>query len=208
MTRAREWALAALLAFHVLAITLPALPAPQGAMNDVTFQAESTQQLFRDAHGVLSSFGFEGDVADVEAIAWDGGIAWMDARRTALAPFQPYYEHAGTTQGWQMFTLVNRKPGRMELSVDGELVYRTNDRDHTWQIDLLEASRMRGLQAQFGWAMSKKRWGELFTFLAERAAVDFPDASRFEGCIRFTRLPEPGGEMPEGVCRWKREAVL
>ena len=115
----REWAIAGLLAFHVVAVTLPSLPAPQGAMNDVTFEAESTQQLFRDVHGVLEPLGFTGGVSRVEQIAWDGGNAWMDARTAVLAPFQPYYEHAGTVQGWQMFTLVNRKPGRVELSVDG-----------------------------------------------------------------------------------------
>ncbi len=200
---------AVLVAFHVLAVVLMALPAPSGGMRrsawkDPTVQAELTawaDRLGQD-HQVF------------EDRLWEVATAFMDLRHAVLAPFQPYYRYAGTTQSWRMFVAPHRYPARLHIDIDRgegwEPVYVARHPEHDWLGHHLDHDRMRSAVFRYAWKHYRRMFRLFSDWLAIEAARDFPEASRIR--VRYFKYKtlspaealagaEPEGHWLEGEIR-------
>ena len=116
MERLKANLLALLVAAHLLAITLQALPAPGGGMSRSTWKDPTVQAEFDAWRVRLNGWGWDGTTAQLEDQLWDFAKGFMERRDQVLTPFKPYYKHAGTTQAWRMFVAPHRYPARRRSS--------------------------------------------------------------------------------------------
>lgn len=202
---ARPWwphVRAALVAAHVLAVGVAALPAPEGGMNRAAW-ADPTVQAELDAWaGRLRSLGLPVERAALEDHLWVVGRTWTQARAALLRPLRPYYRGAGTNQSWRMFVAPHRFPARLVLSVreDGAWrdVYVERDPQRRWMGRQLDHDRFRSAIFRYSWPGYGRAWAELGQWLALRAARDFPRASHLR--LRFARQRSPSpAEVRAGV---------
>ncbi|MEZ4318079.1 MAG: hypothetical protein R3F61_11265 [Myxococcota bacterium] len=178
---------AALLAAHLLAIVLMALPSPQGGMNrsawkDPTVQGELAAWTLR-----LNAVGIGMQQPEVEELAWNLANAYEDGRGVVLAPFMPYYRYCGTWQSWRMFVAPHRFPGRLTIDVmergEWRTIYVARSADHTWRATQLDHDRMRAAIFRYGWRHYRRSYGTFGSWVAARVIEDFPDAERVR--LRF-----------------------
>ncbi|MCK6516127.1 hypothetical protein L6R46_13860 [Myxococcota bacterium] len=206
MERLKANLLALLVAAHLLAITLQALPAPGGGMSRSTWKDPTVQAEFDAWRVRLNGWGWDGTTAQLEDQLWDFAKGFMERRDQVLTPFKPYYKHAGTTQAWRMFVAPHRYPARLELDVlEGttwRLVYKERDAEATWRGRWLDHDRVRSLIFRFSWRPYRKQYEMFVRRLAKEAARDFPQATSFRA--RFfkyqTLSPEDtrAGKAPSG----------
>ena len=189
---------AVLVALHLVAISVQAFPAPVGGLSPATKEAPSVQQ----AVGLVS--GWTGVPEErVTSVAFEVVEGWLDARRVALSPFEPYYQWAGTRQSWRMMALVNRRPARLVVKVDGEVVYRTGDPTARWLAETIEASRTRGIVIKYSWKMNRKDYRRFVAWLGQRAREDFGEDVAIEACMERVALALPGEETRVLKCGWR-----
>jgi hypothetical protein len=176
--------------FHLVAVTLMALPAPEGAMDranwaDPTVQAEIAVWARR-----LSV-----PPADLEEALWRFATRYTAARDRVLAPFGPYYEWCGTEQSWRMFVAPHRHPTRLHVDVreggEWRAVFVERDREHAWLARQLCSYRFRSLTFRFGWPSYAGEYRSFADWLAHQAARDFPDADRVRVRMFRFRTPSP-----------------
>jgi hypothetical protein len=181
---------AALVTAHIVAIFACAFPSPSGGMNrsswrDPTVQAE------------IAAWGERLSVPPdvLEEHLWSLATAFMGLRKKALAPFQPYYHHAGTWQAWHMFVAPHRNPARLHIDIDRdgtwETVYISRDPQLRWRAELFDHSRGRAALFRYSWRHYRVPFRHLGEWLARKAAEDFPDASRMRTRWYRYRTPTP-----------------
>ena len=198
--RRRWWAdvRAVLVALHLVAITVQAFPAPVGGLDKATKEAPSVQEA------VALVSGWTGLSEErVTEVGFGAVRGWLEARRVVLEPFQPYYRWAGTRQSWRMMALINRRPARLVVRVDGEVVYRTGDPSARWLAETIEASRTRGIVIKYSWKMNRKDYRRFVAWLGERAREDFGDEVEIEACMERVAIALPGSETRVLKCGWK-----
>lgn len=195
---------AAFVAFHLAAITLSALPTPEGGMNRGNW-ADPTVQAELDAWA--GRFGADPDT--FEERLWTFAQAYVEGYRVLLAPFLPYEELAGTEQSWKMFVAPHKFPTRLQIGARaGEGEWRTlfeeGSLTATWRRSLLRTERLRSATFRWGWPNFAGAWSRGCTALARLAFAD--DPSLMEVRCRFwkARSASPAearsGALPEG--RW------
>lgn len=184
---------AALIALHLLAITLLALPAPGGGMSKAAWSDPTVQAEIRAWSQRLSALGYETTPKALESRLWDLATAYMAARTKVLAPFGPYYRYAGTSQPWRMFVAPHRWPERMHVDVyEGGAwrpVYVERSSEATWLRPTLDHDRFRSAIFRFAWPQNRKTYRHFGEWLAARAAVDFPTATKLR--TRFFKQRSP-----------------
>jgi hypothetical protein len=204
---------AAFVAFHLVAITLMALPAPGGGMNRGAWKDPTVQDEFAAWAGRLGAIGVRLDSAQLQDHAWTFATGFMGARERVLAPFQLYYRYCGTSQSWRMFIAPHRYPSRLWISVErGGVwapVYVERDPTHTWKGGTLDQDRFRSIIFRVGWPQYGKTHDQFADWLAAAARVDFPDATRLKVAFWKQRSPTPAearaGIEPDG--QWDRVEV-
>ena len=106
---------AILVSLHLFAVILMSIPGPAALTEDM-LQEENLQANFRDWSALAQNLGVDLEPEDIEALSFTWGRRVFDLRATALEPFRPYYKYMGTRQRWQMFGVLNRRPGRIEIA--------------------------------------------------------------------------------------------
>ncbi len=202
---------AALIAVHVLAITLAALPAPVGGMNRKAWSEPTVQEEFASWTARLNGAGLDLTQAELEDQLWTVAVVVMDVRGTVLAPFRPYYQLCGTTQPWRMFVAPHRFPSRLQVRVrEGrgpwKVVYQVRSDEHDWNRAQLDTDRVRSAVFRYGWPTYGATYQHFARWLADRAFEDFPDASQVE--IRFLdhRTPSPAEVLADAPVKFKPRA--
>src|SRR6187399_1630494 len=109
---------AVLVALHVVAITLLAMPAPGGGMNREAWAEPTVQGEFAAWTERLQGFGFDITSEQLQDGAWTFASRYMTVRDAMIAPFTPYYEASGTWQSWRMFVAPHRVPSRLEIDLE------------------------------------------------------------------------------------------
>lgn len=196
---------------HIIAVLAGAFPSPSGGMNrsawkDPTVQAEMT------AWGERLSIPPD----ELEAHLWEIATTFMAGRKQVLAPFQPYYSHAGTYQAWHMFVAPHRNPARLHIELnDGEgwqTIYISRDPALTWKAELLDHSRARAALFRYSWKHYRGTFRRLGRWLAAEAASDFPDAERMRLRWYRYRTPTPqqvrDDEIPTGRFEYAKVYTL
>jgi hypothetical protein len=189
---------ALLVALHLLAVTLMALPSVGEGMFRSAWQAPTVQEEFADWTARLNRCGIPITQRQFEDDLFDTASAYESARGEALSPFGPYYDWCGTLQSWRMFAGPQRYPSRLEIDVEEggswRPVYVKSDPKNAWLAVRLDHYRMRPFVYRLSWyryAPEFPDFDELARWVAARAAHDFPDASRVR--VRFFnyRTPSP-----------------
>ncbi len=184
-----------LVALHVLAVTLAALPSPEGGMNRGAWTDPTVQAEFAAWRGRLAALGIELSAEELEDRLWTLAQGWMAARKASLAPFAPYYRHMGTAQPWRMFVAPHTHPSRLHIELlEGEewrTLYIARDPRHRWKAELLDHDRMRSALFRYAWPGYRRSWEELGRWLADRAAEEFPAGARLRLFFTRARTPSP-----------------
>lgn len=155
LERARPWwpsLRAALIAFHLAAIVLSAIPAPAGGMNRRNWKDATVQGEFKAWGGRL---GVDPDTLEETLFGFATG--YMRARDLWLMPVDPYLEVTGTDQPWRMFVAPHRHPARFRVEAqvnaesDWELLFEERSPDARWRANFFEQERTRSVLFRYAW---------------------------------------------------------
>ena len=196
---------AAFVAFHLVAVILSAVPAPEGGMIRSAWKDPSVQIELQAWNQRLSFLHLDDEA--FEQSLWDFASAYMEAREQILLPFRPYYAAAGTRQSWRMFVAAQRFPSHLYIEVlEGStwrLVYEQDTPGATWMKEVLEHDRMRSATFRYSWRAYAAGYKKLGAWLADVAAQDFPAASALRTRWYRQRTPSPkevlAGTIPAGT---------
>jgi hypothetical protein len=177
---------AGLITAHLIAVTLMAVPAPDGGTDRSAWQDPTVQgelKAWADALGTTSPA--------LEDRLWNLTQTYMTARGDVLAPFGWYYAYCGTTQSWRMFVAPHRFPTTLHIDVrEGGTwrpVYVERDPRHRWLGRILDSYRFRSVIFRFGWPGYEGEFEAFARWVARRAAADFPDADAVR--VRLWKAP-------------------
>jgi hypothetical protein len=196
----------ALITFHVVAITMMAMPSPPpGMMSEQDRQAPIAQEEFAAWAEFFSSLGISVTAKELQDRLWHLANGYLSIRTAVLTPFQWYYTACGTRQGWRMFVAPSREPTRLFIDVQEagqwRAVFGEGLRDLAWRGGQLNQEHMRTalitlvvFEHDFHEDLEQfARW------LAARARRDFPRAQRLR--LRIHKQPTP---TPEQVREGRR----
>ncbi|MCB9777060.1 MAG: hypothetical protein H6742_00685 [Alphaproteobacteria bacterium] len=205
---------AAFVVFHVAAVLLAAMPAPDGGMKRAAWKDRTVQEEFAAWTGRLQGLGVEIEQPELEERLWTLAVAWQGGRQQLLRPFQPYYQYAGAWQSWRMFVAPHRYPGRLHIDLrrggTWETIYVARDPDRGWLGRQLDHDRMRSVIFRYAWPQYGRAWRHWCAWVAAQAATDFPDADAIRLRYWKARTPSPdearSGAEPPG--QWIRTRTL
>jgi hypothetical protein len=188
-----------LVALHLLAVTLMALPAVGEGMFRPAWKDPTVQEEFADWTARFNRCGIAVTQQQFEDGLWDTASAYESARGEALRPFGPYYDYCGTLQSWRMFAGPQRYPSRLCIDIeeggDWRSVYVKSDPEHAWLATQLDHYRMRPFIYRLSWYRHVPEFPDfdnLARWVAARAARDFPEARRVR--VRFFNFRTPSPE--------------
>jgi len=172
---------AAFVLFHVVAITLMAIPAPGGGMQKSAWSDPTVQNEFATWTEVLNNVGVDVTQDELEDALWTLAQGYMKQRSNVLEPLRPYYRYTGSQQSWRMFVAPHIWPARLkiDLQTDGvyETIYLARDPERSWRERQLGHDRMRSAIFRFAWKSYRGSYNGFTRWVADRAAEDFPKAS-------------------------------
>lgn len=148
----------------------------------------------------------DGPVPD-DANAWEAFWWRVNAavRMPVVRALQPLQPPLRLNQSWSLYPSGPNKVRRMEIRVDGALVYRSNDRDADWLAPVLRYRRVRPVVASTCLERSRNDT-ELVRYLVRRARADFPGATEVEVRCTIEPWPEDGPKAPRVAVRYTARA--
>ncbi|MCO4744708.1 MAG: hypothetical protein KC912_07965 [Proteobacteria bacterium] len=186
---------AAFIAFHLVAISLMAMPAPGGGMSRSAWKDPTVQAEFRAWTDRVNAMGADVTQQEFEDRLWDFATGFMKARTKVLAPLGPYFKYTGAKQSWRMFVAPHRFPARLEFRVridgDWQTIYRARSDEYTWLGTELDHDRMRSAQFRYGWSQYAGTYRRFSDHYAARALEDYPDADAFMSVFYKYRTLSP-----------------
>ncbi len=195
--------------FHLLAVTLMALPAPGEGMIREAWKDPTAQGEFAAWAAGLNQAGIAITPNELEERLWNAGEKYMRLRDRVLAPFADYYRLCGTTQSWRLFVGPHRYPSRLHIDVEENGQWRPvfveRDPHHDWLGHWLDHYRFRPIIYRFGWYqyLGGNDYERFAHWIATQAAPDFPEATRVRVRLCKFRTPTPeevrAGQEPEGT---------
>lgn len=200
---------AALIAVHLFAVTVLALPSAGSGLNRAAWKNPTVEGELAAWTQRLNGLGVPITQAELTELAWDVASGWSSVQGAATAPFQPYYRHAGTHQSWRMFVAPHRHPALLHVDLDRgegwEPLYVARSNAHTWRRRQLDQDRFRSAIFRYGWKHVQRRgsYDGFVNWLARQAAVDFPEAAQLRTRFFVYQTLSPAdtraGARPEGT---------
>lgn len=182
---------AALILFHVVAITAMALPSPKG-LRAKHLRHPEARRLLR-----LVSTQTGAPVETLREQVLDTSTQLNRLRRQTLAPFRTYYVLTGTQQSWRMFGVIDHTPARIEIFIEPEAdapwrsLFIERSSDATWNAQAFNHTRFRIMLSRFGYKLDRSRYLAVVSWIAREATTDYPDAARVRVQLRPRPLPSP-----------------
>jgi hypothetical protein len=171
---------AALVAVHVAAVVLGALPAPAGGMKRAAWRDPTVQDELAVWRGRLQKLGMNLSAAAFEDRLWDVATRFMAARAVVLKPFGPYYRHMGTLQTWRMFVAPHRYPARLHIDVYEHdhwvNIFEEGHPGPDWRQAQLEQDRFRSALFRYSWVSYDRSYRQFGRWVAREVRRDYPDA--------------------------------
>src|SRR5262245_38441572 len=109
---------------HVVAVTLLAIPAPDGAMDRAAWKQQTVQDELKSWTETFNSCGIDISQQELEERLWRVANSYMDIRGEVLDPFTDYYHYCGTHQAWRMFAGPQRYPAVLHIDIRERGVWR------------------------------------------------------------------------------------
>lgn len=193
---------ACLVAVHLVAITLSALPSPEGGLNRKNWADDTVQAEFS---AWADRFGMEPKA--FEDALWEFANAYNRGYKRLLTPVKPYERLVGSEQSWKMFIAPHRFPTRLDIdgrAENGEwsVLYAESSPTAVWRKDLLRLERLRSAIFRWGWPDYGTAWGKGCAALAALAFADFPELAEVRCRFWKAKSPSPAeatsGELPDG----------
>jgi hypothetical protein len=180
---------------HVVAVTLLAFPAPEGAMDRADWKGPLAQEEFQSWADSLTSWGADVSSAELEDWLWGVAQGYMSVRETLLWPFRPYYSLCGTSQGWRMFVGPNLYPSHLHIDIEENgkwrPVYIERDPDHNWLGDKLDHEHFRTAIFTMIFFEYHRHYAQFARWVARHAARSWPEAARVRVRVYKYRTPGP-----------------
>lgn len=205
-----------LVALHLVAITVMALPEVGDGLNRKAWSDPTVQGEFDAWHARLSDWGLGLSRDAFEEQAWSVAQGWAVTHDALKAPFWPYLRYCGTWQGWRMFVAPHRYPSRLVIELhEGEAwrtLYVARSDEYAWHRAQFDHHRMRSAMFRFAWPNYRKAFTQFSERVAKDAAAEFPEADRVR--LRFRKTPTPtaaqqlAGELPASSWHTPREHIL
>lgn len=143
----------------------------------------------------LASWTEEARARSAPAGALAAGIGWFEqeVRRPVAGAVKPAERLFRVSQEFHLYRDGPRRVDRLEVVVDGEIIYRTRDPERAWRIAQLENRHFRPMVATAAQKPDAANQRGICRWVVARAREDFPDAQ--EVLLRATRT-EFGVEDP------------
>lgn len=201
-----NWPVYGFVAFHLVAITLAAMPAPPASLTREDLATGDEAANLAAWSERLNTWGLAVSQTQLEDTLWTAADRYGRIRKTVLTPFQPYYELCGTSQGWKMFVGPHRNPSRVHIDIheDGTWrpIYIQGSREHDWLRSRLKYEHWRTAIFTMVYYQDDEALQECATWLAGQAATDFPDADELRVRAYTFRSLSPAevkdGKEPRG----------
>ncbi len=203
---------AAFVAFHLLAISLDASPSPGAGMNRSAWSDPTVQGEFTRWARFLGT-----DRKTLEDALWAFAQQFVKARGAVMTPFNPWLEHTGTSQSWQMFVAPHRFPTRMQLQIlpaanpadpaadlrirdaDWQTVYEERSPDDTWQAARFDTERLRASIFRWGWPNYQSAWKNACRVFARDLVREARDAGSPAPVAVRCRMFKQESPSPEAI---------
>lgn len=203
-----NWLIRAFVAFHIVAITLAALPAPPSSLTREDLATGDVATNLSAWTNRLNQIGVDVTQHQLEETLWNAADKYGRLRRKVLLPFGPYYRFCGTDQGWKMFVGAHRTPSRLHIDInkDGQWrpIYIQGSREHTWLRTRLNHEHWRTAIFTIVYYEEHDEIRELAKWLAKQARTDFPSADRLRVRVFYLHTPSPSevkaGAGQEATC--------
>jgi hypothetical protein len=201
----RRWwphARAVIVAFHLVAITLSAVPSPEGGLNRANWKDPTVQVELAAWAG---RFGMA--PAAFEEQLWVVAKAYGGMYSDVLAPIRPYESLAGSEQSWKMFVAPHRFPTRLEIAGRAgegpwEVLFEESSATATWRRETLRLERLRSAIFRWGWPNYSSSWTRGCTSLGALALDDHPTLTEIRCRFYKAKSPSPdearSGTLPPG----------
>lgn len=192
----RQTLIGCFVAFHLVAITLMALPAPVGADRKSTWSNPTVRSELIRAHELSKVIGVEMSYPEFEASLFDLVVGSVELRRSLLRPFVPYYTLAGTSQSWRMFIAPHTHPARLQIHglIDGvwvPLFERGGGED--WLARLLNGERTRSVLFRYSWAPYRGLYNQFSKAIQDRVMRQMPEVQAVR--VRYLQYETPSAEQ-------------
>ena len=205
---------AVLVLLHVVAVVLVATPSPSVGLRRSTWADPTVQAEFAAWNERFHALGAQWTEKEMEDRLWSFATSYNTVREEILLPFNPYTKYLGTSQTWRMFVAPQRFPTRLDIDVEENgawtPVFEERSPTLTWLRPMMDHDRVRSVIFRFGWAPYKHLYEDFGTWIAARAARDFPDATRVRLHLYRYQTPSPEQVLthtePEGA--WQQEHIL
>lgn len=202
--RPRDHLRALFVVFHVAAVFLLSLPSP-GRLSKKHLKVPGIVETLDGVTVVLRVVVGPTSREELSEQILLTARSLQSTRRKLLSPFQRYRRFAGVGQGWTMFGVANRHPGRMEVYIRNRdapewlPIYVSRDPLLDWRSRQLDEERIRTLINNFSWGRGRRDWSLWVDWLAASAAQDFPEAISIKAQMVSMRLPSPAELRETGV---------
>ncbi|MEM9478299.1 MAG: hypothetical protein AAGA58_01415 [Verrucomicrobiota bacterium] len=189
----RWWphARAALILFHIIAITAGSIPVlvDERAMTKEAWQDPVAQDEFKKW---AERLGDDWTAEDVESTAWTVAKGLLDFQSAVEAPFEPYYQFSGTRQRWRMFPAPVKNFPRLRIDIQSAnsewtTVYQMGSSEHQWLAHYFNRDRFRAALNLYAWGVHEEAYEEFTAWTARQAAKEFPKASKLR--VSFESIP-------------------
>lgn len=193
--------------FHAASILIGSIPSTDAALDRDAWDDPTVRSEFAAWADRLGWIGVSVEPETLEDAAWRFANGWSALRRMANAPFETYQRYTGTWQSWSMFVAPHLFPSRLCIDVRGDEsdghakwrnIYTARSDEHVWRRGQFDHIRMRSAIFRFAWPQYRGQYEQFADWIADRAAVDFPDAFRVR--VRFFRFKSPSPrELRDGA---------
>lgn len=189
---ARRHLITAFVLAHAAIITAQALPLPHKVLSDAAVARPETARDLKLWAAPLVRLGLVARGDEVATFQrWNNAIARTRSR--VLKPLQVYAHYTGTYQSWRMFPTVRTRGARLQIHLQRtpggawEPLY-VEHTSHRWQARLLNQERVRALRSSFSKrnGLHRDRYRRFVSWLADRAAEDYPDAHQLR--VRYEKV--------------------
>lgn len=203
---------AALIVAHLAAITIAAVPTPEGELDDTRRQDPEIREIMAPWTALVQDVGLADDEDGAVDWLFDRGQELVTARRTALGPVIGWLRVSGNSQSWRMFGAVPAQHARFEvhgqLAESGEWVpLYVENTPYQWNALLLNQSRVRAMRSNFSGGGSRGRYNAFARRIASQALDEHEALSAASVHMRAVTIPpaarlrEQGG-LTQGKTRW------
>lgn len=191
---------AALLAFHVVAVALLAIPGA-GLRSTKGLRSRTLQADVADYAARLGMTPAE-LTGVIESVAAKALVV-----QRGLAPFELYAQVTGAKQGWAMFASPQRHPSEVHVEgrgADGRWVflYRPHDPEATFMGGFMRHNRVRKFTGRFARAARRSNYDGLAAHLARRACMEKEELAEVRVSLwsypALDRAAVERGERPRG----------